>query len=351
MADQNQHVTTMNRDSDQYDSPWKEALEVYLPSILELCFPDVANAIDWNSPVEFLDKELQKVVRDAALGVQRVDKLVRVKLRDGIEEWILVHVEVQHRPDIQLPLRVYQYHHRVRDRFGRRVLSLAILADEQPDWRPSRYEESILGCRVQFDFPICKLLDLVAVAQRTVARGKPSAVIVLANWAAQQTSQDTMERSRVKWDLTRRMFEAGFGKKDVLELFRLIDWLLGLPSELEQDFKQKVRHYEESTFMPYVTSIERLAKEEGRSEGWNQGREEGREEGRQEGRQEGREEGRAEIVLRLLRRRWEPLPAGMEERIRVLSLEQLADLAETIFDFTLLAEVETWLSTHAGRGS
>jgi hypothetical protein len=136
----------MSQIADQYDSPWKEALEVYLPSVLEFCFPSVAQAIDWRSPVKFLDKELQEVVRDAALGEQRVDKLVEVKLLDGIVEWILVHVEVQHQPDVHLPLRVYQYHHRVRDRFGQRVLSLAILADEQPEWRPSHYEEAILGC-------------------------------------------------------------------------------------------------------------------------------------------------------------------------------------------------------------
>ena len=40
---------------DQYDSPWKEALEVLLRSLLEFCFPAVAAAIDWSVPVEFLE--------------------------------------------------------------------------------------------------------------------------------------------------------------------------------------------------------------------------------------------------------------------------------------------------------
>ena len=68
----------MSQPPDQYDSPWKEALEVFLRSLLEFCFPAVAAAIDWSVPVEFLDKELQEVVRDADAGAQRVDKLVRV---------------------------------------------------------------------------------------------------------------------------------------------------------------------------------------------------------------------------------------------------------------------------------
>ena len=53
---------------DEYDSPWKEALEIYLRSFLELCFPQVAEAIDWDRGIEFLDKELQEGVRDADLA-------------------------------------------------------------------------------------------------------------------------------------------------------------------------------------------------------------------------------------------------------------------------------------------
>src|SRR5258708_4061016 len=120
---------------DEYDSPWKEALEVYLRPMLEFCLPAVAAAIDWSVQPKFLDRELQEITRDAALGEQRVDKLVQVQLRDGSLEWILVHVEVQHQRDVDLARRVYQYHHRVWDRFGHRVVSLVILADEQPNWR------------------------------------------------------------------------------------------------------------------------------------------------------------------------------------------------------------------------
>jgi flagellar biosynthesis/type III secretory pathway protein FliH len=184
-------------------------------------------------------------------------------------------------------------------------------------------------------------------------RGKPSAVIVLANWAAQKTRDDMSERSLVKWNLTRRLYETGLSKKDVLELYRLVDWLIGLPEELEQDFKQQLREYEKSKVMPYVTSIERMAKKEGREEGWTKGLEKGLEKGREEGLEQGlengRKQGRAEIVLRLLRRRWEPLPTGLEEQIRGLSLEQQANLAEALFDFTSLADLGTWLSAGDGR--
>jgi hypothetical protein len=63
---------------DDYDSPWKEALERDLPDALALLFPTAFAGIDWSRGHSFLDKELQKVARDAQLGRRLADKLVRV---------------------------------------------------------------------------------------------------------------------------------------------------------------------------------------------------------------------------------------------------------------------------------
>ena len=41
---------------------------------------------------------------------------------------------------------------------------------------------------------------------------------------------------------------------------------MDLPPELQRDFRERISQWEEEQRMPYVTSIERLAKEEGRWE-------------------------------------------------------------------------------------
>ena len=70
-----------------YDGAWKETLELYWRPFMELCFPDIADDIDWSQPVEFLDKELQDVVRAADSGRRFVDKLVKVIRRSGQSQW------------------------------------------------------------------------------------------------------------------------------------------------------------------------------------------------------------------------------------------------------------------------
>ncbi len=61
-----------------YDSPWKETIEFFFEDFLAFFYPQAHEAIDWHKGYEFLDKELEKVVRDAELGRRLVDKLVRV---------------------------------------------------------------------------------------------------------------------------------------------------------------------------------------------------------------------------------------------------------------------------------
>jgi predicted transposase YdaD len=309
-----------------YDGAWKEALEVYLRPFLEFCFPTAAAGIDWGTPVEFLDKELHGVVRDSDLGNQRVDKLVRVRRLDGTEEWVLVHVEVQSQPDPNLGERLYQYHYRIRERYGRRVASLALLADEQKNWKPSSYEEELWGCRVRFDYPVCKLLDFGPEQTILDRSDNPAAILVAAHLATQSTRGDMESRKTSKWQLTRRLYERGYTRNDILELFRLLDWFLVLPEGLEIAFRADLVNFEREKTMPYVTSIERL------------------------GRQEGRREGIIDLSVRLARKRFPSLAAQTETAIRGLPQERLESLSEALLDFTTLAELEAWLQTGPQQG-
>jgi hypothetical protein len=260
-----------------YDGAWKAALEIYLEPFLRLCFPIVHAAVEWSRPFEFLDKELQEIVRDAETGPLRVDKLIKVFRRDGVEEWLLIHIEIQSQPDHRLAMRVYQYRYRIADRYQKPVVSLVVLADDSPGFRPGPYEEDILGCRVRFEYPSCKLLDLEEAMLE--AEDNPIAMVILAHRAAQVGAGDAAARKAQKWRLTRRLYERWPEREDILELFRLIDWLIWLPREEAIEFRREVAEYEEQKRMPYITSIEEMGRQKGREQGLEQGRLEGRQEG------------------------------------------------------------------------
>jgi hypothetical protein len=211
--------------SADFDSPWKDALDSYFEPFLALLFPQVHRQIDWSHGHEPLDKEFQQVVRSAEVGRRYVDKLVKVWTAKGVECWVLIHVEVQTTRDAEFPQRMYIYNYRIFDRYHRPVASLAVLADDDPDWRPSEYRSSLFGCEAGIRFPAVKLRDFAQHEAMLEASPNPFAKVVLAHLKARETHDNPADRHTWKIRLVRGLYESGLSVKDVRELFRLIDWM------------------------------------------------------------------------------------------------------------------------------
>jgi predicted transposase YdaD len=208
--------TNTDRTTD-YDSPWKIALDGYFKEFLELLFPHIPSEIDWRQGYTSLDKELQQVTPDANSGRRYADKLVKVHTLEGHETWVLIHVEVQGEPEDAFAQRMYTYKYRLRDRYGVDVVSLAVLADTSPGFRPAAFNYDRWGCALQFN---------------------------------------------------------------------VIDWMIQLPSSLNEAFLNTIYAIEEDKNMPYINTAERVGLEKGRHEGELIGIQKGRVEGRMEGRLE-----------------------------------------------------------------
>jgi hypothetical protein len=150
------------------------------------------------------------------------------------------------------------YYHRIFDRYNRRVVSLAVLADDDPNWRPDRYQDELWGWSLRMLFPPAKVLDYAGRDAELEADANPFARVVLAHLKALQTRRDPQERRLWKFRLVRGLYERGFAAEDVRQLFRLIDWLMELPWGQDKLFWQEVEHYEEERTMPFVTTPERF---------------------------------------------------------------------------------------------
>ena len=66
------------------------------------------------------------------------------------------------------------------------------------------------------------------------------------------------------------------------------------------------------------------------------------EEGIEQGLTQGRREGSLRLLLRQLNRRFGPLDAELSERFEKLSLGQLEELGEELFNLTSISDVEQW---------
>ncbi len=305
------------------DAAWKETLDLYFEPFLAFLFPEAHAAINWDRSVEFLDKEFQDLIPEAEIGRRYADKLVKAWLNNGEEAFILIHVEVQSQEDSGFAERMFIYHYRIFDFYQKRVMSLAVLGDENPNWRPDRYTYTLAGCELSLRFPIVKLVDFEDRWPELETSNNPMAVVVMAHLQSRTTKSDAQVRKRWKWILTRRLYERGYSREDVIRLVRVMDRILTLPAVLKRQFREELEQYEAEVKMPLISSMEELAREEGIQIGEQRGIQIGKEEGIQIGKQEGIQEGIQQVVIKLLQ---EEVAVDIIAKTSGLSIEQIEQL-------------------------
>ena len=242
-----------------FDSPWKEALDFFFEAFLELFFSQAYAEIDWTRGWQSLDKELQQVAIEAEIGRRYVDKLVKVWLKTGEEQWVLIHVEVQMSEDSSFTWRMYVYNYRVFDKYNKEVASFAVLGDDNPNWRPAGYAYRRWGTEAGLRFPIVKLLDYAARRPELEASENPFATVVLAHLDTQETRENAGQRKDRKFLLVKGLLDRGWDARRVRQLFRVIDWLMELPKDLKIEFHEQLVQHEEEKRMPFVDALEEIA--------------------------------------------------------------------------------------------
>jgi hypothetical protein len=260
-----------SRTSDDFDSPWKGALQAYFPFFLAFFFPDIHADIDWSRDYVSLDKEFQKIARRAKVGKRLADKLFKVWLKDGSEHWLLIHVEVQGDYEKEFPERMFNYNSAARQLYNKDVVSLAVLCDDGIDWRPTTYGYGRWHCRMELTFRIAKLIDHADQVEALEASANPFAAVVLAHCKAMETKRDPISRSVWKLRIVKGLYQRGWSKDDVRRLFLVIDFIMALPDELEDAFCADLDEFEEENKMPYISSVERIGEKRGLEIGHRKG--------------------------------------------------------------------------------
>ena len=288
-----------NTEPDDYDTPWKEAVERYFPEFMAFYFPAAHGQIDWGQGHSFLEQELQAITQDAELGKRFVDKLVRVTRLTGQEDWIYIHLEVQGTAQAEFAERMFVYNYRIFDRYRRPVASMAVLADNGAHWKPQAFGYDVLDCQMGIRFPVAKLLDYATQESALQDDPNPFALVTLAHLQTRATRQDPQARFEAKWILVQLLYRRGWDKQRIIDLFMVIDWMMKLPEHLKQQLWQNLEHLEQEKKMAYVSSIEQI------------------------GIERGLQQGEARALKKVLDKRFGPIPADTLGQITAASAEQI----------------------------
>jgi hypothetical protein len=312
----------------EFDGPWKNALEGGFDLFLALFLPDLHALVDWTQDHRALDQELQKLMPESATGVRRVDKLFQAARQGSDSRFFHVEAQAQPQPEEEFGERMYVYSYRGRDLLGQPLISIALLTDDQLSWHPRQHREGEHGSELVFTFRTVKLLEWAERQPELEAGANVFGLFASAHLEALQTRDDPDRRAKGKIRLLSNLVSRELPDDEKWKWWGLIDWILPLPQDQERRVWQQVRSFREGKPMTFVPFVVREARELGIEEG----REQGRAEGREQGRAEGREQGERDALLRTLRaalkgkfgEEGEVLLAQLPEQTPLARLEELA---------------------------
>jgi hypothetical protein len=328
----------------QYDAAWKSAMDAFLRPFIELMFPDLARQIDWTVEPKSLDTELQPLLPESQSGEMRADRLVEVTWLEGGTRLVLLHVEVQAQRDPDLALRMFRYHYRIFDRFGRHPVSLAVLADDELGWRPGPYQQEVGGSGIRFDYAICKMADLELGPW--MAKRNPVAVLIEAHRWAQQTRGEVEARRLRKLEMVRALLEFGLTREEAIRSLYVVNWLLALPEAAELVFREDVKRLEADMHDKLRSPYDTIVWREGLEQGLEQGLERGLERGREEGQETGRFAAAREFLEELVEERFGRCDDSLKRLIASVPAEsELKRLARVALRASELGEFERALRT------
>jgi hypothetical protein len=176
------------------------------------------------------------------------------------------------------------------------------------------------------EFPTVKLLDYESRWEALESEENPFALMVRAHLKTQATTGKMAERQQWKWTLIRSLFEKGYTRDQMVNLFRFVDRMMSLPKELEQQLRTQVIRYREERQMPFLSPMEELIQEEAR--------------------EQGRQEGMVQSLLKILQIRFGELPPEVLEALNgIEEMDILNPLLEQAIAIASLAEFQVFLTS------
>ena len=265
------------------DVLWKGLLEWVFDDLLRFLFPDADQVFDMERGFGFMDKELAEMypAQDKKTATRVVDKLVKAYRRDGKEEWVLVHLEVQGETKPKdrplFPARMFRYFIRIYDRYEVPVAAIAIFSGPDGKKLPDTFGYQFLDTRLQYRFNTLCILDYPDEQLKT--SDNPFAWVVYAAKMALLTGRNMDEQLLAgKLFIFRELYKRGVFEKRKLRaiLIFLNSYVRFKNPETRRTFNEEVdKITEKRNTMDIFEQVAEIRHEEGLQEGRKLGRKEG----------------------------------------------------------------------------
>jgi hypothetical protein len=141
------------------DEAWKAIIQKLFKEFVGFFIPDLYLEINFDKGYEFLDKELNKILPKSKTKNRRADKLIKVFLKNGKEQWILIHTEIQGYEDEEFADRMFASFYRIYDEYKKKIVALAVFTDDDKNFKPDRFEYNFYQSELTYKYRTYKAIE------------------------------------------------------------------------------------------------------------------------------------------------------------------------------------------------
>ncbi len=310
----------------KHDQLMKRLISQFPDQFLRLAAPQIARTVDLEA-IEFAPEE--HYTGSPTGRERRADLVARASAlpdgeKDRERENVLLHTEIELQFRSRTKPRLLAYHRGLSLHYTLVVHTIVLyLRGGPPGPKLETYEERSLGKTVVAFHYHSFGLSRVSAAEY-LARTEPLA------WALAVLMRPARGQPRARLGLAcvRRIAAAPDLSTQELDLLLSCVWAYGkFKDEEAEEFDMIMAEIEDREVQDMKMSM---------MEWWKK---QGLKEGREEGREQGVKQGEASLLKRMLQRRFEDLPAGIDRRLEQASRQELQGWADRVLDAERLEDV------------
>ncbi len=147
------------------------------------------------------------------------------------------------------------------------VISVAILADEDVNYRPNEYYVSLLGFELRMKIPMVKIIDYKLkkeLREKLETSTNPMSMVVKAQLKSHEVKKaDNDTKFEITKELIRQCYKHGYSEANTRLIMRFFAMVIRLPVAFKKRIKEVIKKVEEEFKMEYVPLWERDAEKRG----------------------------------------------------------------------------------------
>lgn len=218
-----------------FDGHWKEMIQEFIQEFIEYFLPELYPNVDFNYKPEFLDTELQNIIESIGTHKRVLDKLVKVRLKNGQYKWLLIHIEVQSYFEKLFAERMFLMYAMIFAKFRQKILGIAIYTNKKIPKQFDRYEDRGFGSEAYYKFVTYKVTD--QTEENLLQSDNIFGLFVLANLYVSKTKKQDPKRLKMKEKLFELAMERNIDLDKISRLLIFVDGIMQLSKDLQEEYK------------------------------------------------------------------------------------------------------------------